>query len=417
MKLYDVIRKEHKDKGIPDPEPMPVYVAPRVRTYDDHPRSSWRKVAVIAGALLFIVLLYIGGTYFVHAKITITERHIPFSLQNTQLEVMNEKNADAGRLSFQTMIVTDKVTRQIFGSSLTTSTTKATGKIVIFNQYSAKAQTVKSGTTVTGANGQKYITQNTVVVPGYTGAGTAKAAGSASVGVVAAGIGPAYNSTGTTFTIAGWSGATAKTFFASSGPITGGNNGAMHTLTDADKKQAIQTLQAALQEKLARQTRSQIPDDLVTFPDLQFTSIDTSSLVLEGDAIQFPATLEGTMVSYLIPRDLLERAIASKAISDHAYPHVTIPDLGSVKIASVSALPTNPANVPESITIAVSGQGTIITKVPVSTVQQAVLSIKRKAFTSALSGIPEIDTAEYSLYPFWAPYFPYKSDRITIKVQ
>ncbi len=172
-----------------------------------------------------------------------------------------------------------------------------------------------------------------------------------------------------------------------------------------------------MQEKLSRETRSQIPDNLVTFSPLQFTSVDSTSLVLQGETIQFPATLKGTMVSYLIPRELLERAIASKAISDHAYPHVTIPDLGAIKIASVSPLPTNPANIPESITIAVSGQGTIITKVSPSAIQQAVLSIKRKAFTQALSRFPEVDTAEYSLYPFWAPYFPYKPSRITVKVQ
>jgi hypothetical protein len=46
-----------------------------------------------------------------------------------------------------------------------------------------------------------------------------------------------------------------------------------------------------------------------------------------------------------------------------------------------------------------------------------VMGISRRAFTGALSDIPEIDTAQYSLSPFWAPYFPYKSDRIKVKVQ
>lgn len=431
LKLYDVIRKEHKEKGIIDPEPKPAMWKgeyeeeiehkrhPKQQdSYDDPRGFHWKKIAVIGGAFLFIALLYLIGVKFVHATVKIDERSIPFSLFNTQLEVANEKNADSGRLSFQTMVVTDTVTRQVFGSALTTSTTKATGNAVIFNQYSKAAQTVKAGTTLTGANGMKYVTQAAVKVPGYTGSGKTIAAGSATVAITAAGVGPSYNSPGTTFTIAGWSGANAKLFYASSaGAINGGQNGAVHTLTDADRQQAMVTLQAALQEKLARETRSQIPDTLITFPGLQFTSVDNSSLVLQGDSIQFPATIKGTMVSYLIPRDRLQQAIASKAISDHLYPEVSIPELGAIHVEPVSLLPADPKNIPSSISISVSGQGTIITKAPLDAIKQSLLGLPRGSFKSVISAVPEIDTAKYSLFPFWAPFFPYRADRITVEAE
>ncbi len=429
MKLYDVIRKEHKDKGIVDPEPMPAMWKGSYEEIEGRKRvsgplneggkqSSWRKLLVISCALIFVGGLYIIGIKFVHAKVTVTERHIPFSLFNTQLEVANENNVDSGRLSFQTMVVTDTVTRQVFGSAMTTSTTKASGSAVIFNQYSKNAQTVRSGTTLIGANGKKYITKASVVVPGYTGTLKNKTAGSATVNFVAVDVGPAYNSDGTSFTIAGWSGANAKLFYASSaGAINGGQNGAVHTLTESDRQQALITLQGALQEKLARETRSQIPDNLVTFPDLQFTSVDNSTVVLQGTTIQFPVTIKGTMVSYLIPRDRLEEAIASKAISDHLYPNVSIPDLGSIHVEPVSVLPADPKNIPSSITISVSGQGTIITKAPLVNIQEALLGASHDEFEHVVSGVPEIDTAEYSLTPFWAPYFPYNTDRIKVIVK
>lgn len=429
MKLYDVIRKEHKDKGIVDPEPMPTMWKGSLEEIEQRKhiselgvegakRANWRKLVVIVCALTFIGGLYLVGIKLVHAKVTITERRIPFSLFNTQLEVANEKNVDSGRLSFQTMVVTDTVTRQVFGSALTTSTTKATGSAVVFNQYSKSAQTIRSGTTFTGANGKKYVTQASVTVPGYTGTGTTKAAGSTTVNLIAVDVGPTYNSTGTSFTIAGWSGANAKLLYASSaGAINGGQNGAVHTLTESDRQQALITLQGALQEKLARETRSQIPDDLVTFPDIQFTSVDSSTLVLQGTTIQFPVTIKGTMVSYLIPRDRLEQAIASKAISDHLYPDVSIPDLGSIHVEPVSVLPADPKNIPSSISISVSGQGTIITKAPLTTIQQALLGASHSEFERVISSIPEIDTAQYSLTPFWAPYFPYNADRIKLQVK
>lgn len=424
LKLYDVIRKDYKQKGITDlekegpvlPEEEPA--TPRRPIVQQPRRPAWRKIAVIGGAALFVGLLYVVGIYFVHANITVTERQIPFSLQNTQIDLANEKTASAGRLSFQAMVVTDSVTRQVFGSAMTTSTVKATGKAVIVNLYSKNSQTIRSGTTLTGTNGQKYLTQSKVVVPGYTGSGASKVPGSISVNITAAAVGPAYNTTGTTFTISGWSGANAKLLYASSaGAITGGQNGAIHTLSDMDKQRVTTTLQAALNEKLSRETRAQIPPALVTFPDLQFTAINANNIVLQGDTIQFTATLTGTMVSYLIPRDTLEQTIANKAVSDHIYSDVTIPALGSIQVEPVTPLPTDPNNIPNDITVSVSGQGTIITNVSSDKVRQSVLGIPRGSFNSALSGISEIDTASYSLLPFWAPYFPYNADRITVKIK
>jgi hypothetical protein len=422
MKLYDVIRKDYKEKGIADPEPMPVYKQPASPRHGfsggvKRP-TNWKKIIVIGGSVLFIVILYLIGIVFVHATVTITERQIPFSLDDAQIDLANAATADPGRLSFQTMVVTDSVTRQVFGSALTTSMTKAVGQAVIFNQYSKSSQTVRSGTTLTGANGEKYVTQATVTVPGYTGTTANKTAGSASVAIVAANVGPSYNSTGTTFTIAGWSTSNSKLFFASSaGAITGGQNGALNTLDDSDKQQTIATLEAALTEKLTRETRGQIPDNLVTFPDLQFLTINTNNTVLTGDSIQFNATLQGTMVSYLIPRDLLEQAIAAKAITDHAYPSVSIPDLGNIQVEPVSAIPADPTQTPSDVTISISGEGTIITQVSADTIQQAVLGASGNSFNADLANIPEIDTAKFTLDPFWAPYFPYKASRINVEIQ
>ncbi|MDB5255256.1 MAG: hypothetical protein JWL92_632, partial [Candidatus Nomurabacteria bacterium] len=74
-------------------------------------------------------------------------------------------------------------------------------------------------------------------------------------------------------------------------------------------------------------------------------------------------------------------------------------------------------NIPPSITISVSGQGTIITKAPVDTIQQSLLGISHEQFKAVISAVPEIDTAQYSLLPFWAPYFPYQADRIKVQVK
>ncbi|MFZ4500188.1 MAG: hypothetical protein ACOYMZ_01670 [Minisyncoccia bacterium] len=421
MKLYDVIRKEELEKDGTTLEEIntPEYPEELQRTRHSHrPRRkfSWRSLAVIAGAVIFIALLYVVGMKLVHARVVVTERHIPFSFDRMQLDMEEEKIADADRLSFQAMVVTTDVTRQIYASALKQSNTRASGKVVLFNENSTKAVTIKSGTTLTGANGKKYTTQSAVTISGYTTANKVKKAGtSPQVTVTAVDVGSTYNTDGTSFTVAGY---TSKQIYArSTGSITGGEAGMAHVLTESDKEEAILSLQADLAEKLKRETRAAIPAEYITFPNLQFITIDRDSLTIQGSAIKFPASIKGTMVSYLIRRDLLESAIAAKVVNDRTYPAVSIPALGDIDVEPISAIPTDATKVPDTLTISLSGTGTLITNVNTEKVAQSVLGVPRGSFTTALASVAEIEEARYTLYPFWAPFFPRNQERITVEVK
>lgn len=412
MKLYDVIRKEQMENGdplpdLPDPE-RPVY-------YPARKRFSWRTIIVGGGAIVFLVLLYIIGMKVVRAKVVINERRIPFTLSGVEFELVHEEDATAGRLSFQTMIVPTEVSRQVYGSVVQPSTSSAKGAVVFFNEYSTKSQTIKKGTVVTSKEGKKYTTQAQVVVSGYTTKSGKKVPGtSPSVAITASGTGPSYNSSGTTFAVSGW----GKTLYAqSSGSITGGNDGAAHGVAEADKPDVIATLQAQLIERLKRETRAQIPERLVTFPDLQVTTIDSSSLQLSGTSIKFPASIKGSMTTYLIDRDLLETSIANEVLSDHTYADVAIPTLADLTVEPVTALPTDPKSTPESIKVKISGQGTIIAKAPVLQIRESLIGTPKRSFRDILAKVPEVDTAAYHFYPFWAPFFPAKESRITVEVK
>lgn len=411
MKLYDVIRKEDLERGEPIREAEPLPKPPIIH----HRPLSWKKVILIGSCIAFIVLIYILGMKAARATVHIAERHIPFSLQDTQLELVHETQATNTRLSFQTMVVEAEISREVYGSELSASTSKAHGKVIFFNEYSKTAQTIKAKTVITGKNGKKYVTDSSVTVPGYTLKGKTKSAGtSVPVAITASDVGPSYNTTGTSFTVAG---RTATLYAQSAGEIVGGEDGMSHTVSSAEQPQVLATLQNQLTEKLKRETRAQIPPNLITFPDLQFVTVNTDSLQLRGNAIKFPAVIKGTMVTYLVSRDLMETAIAGKALSDRTYKDVSIPDLGGIKVVPVTAVPLDPRSVPDSLRISVSGDGTIITKVSVDTVRQQLVGIRKRNFSAALSDIAEIDTARYNFYPFWAPFFPIKESRLKIVIE
>ncbi len=412
MKLYDVLRKEDSDELRRREEEK---ITPLKEFHSASRFVLTRKKLILIGACtLFLAALYVVGNRLVHAKVIITERRIPFTLSNAELELTNEAKADSGRLSFQAMVVETTITRQVYGSALTNSNTKATGSVVFFNEWSTSKQTVKKGTTLTAPGGKKYVTQVQTVVPGYTTVNKKKVAGtSPSIEIAAVDVGDSYNNPGATLTVSGWSNA-SKSFYARSTAITGGEAGVSHTLTDSEREEAVATLQSQLIERLKRETRTQIPADLVTFPELQFPILDTDSFVFKGGTVSFPASMSGTMVSYLIPRSMLEQAIATKAISERSYPNVSVPDIGDLQFDLRSAIPTDPSVVPDSITLTVSGSGTVIPKVPTDKVKEQLLAKPRRTFELALQDIPEIDTARFRLSPFWSPKFPSKWGKIDV---
>ncbi len=419
MKLYDVIRKEEMGEEVEDKKLPEIQVeSPKKNTlhhFVHHRHVNWRKILIIGCAIAFIALLYVIGMRVVHAKVVITERRIPFTLDAAEFELIHEGEGSINRLSYQTMVVPTEVSRQVYGSQIEPSTSYAKGKVVFFNEYSTKAQTIKAKTTVTSKEGKKYQTTESVSVPGYTLKNKVKTAGtSAATSVIATAVGPASNTTGTSFSVAGY----GKTMYAqSAGAITGGEDGLRHSVAPSDRDDIVASLQAQLIERLKRETRAQIPQDLITFPDLQVASVNTDSLVLKGEGIKFPASISGTMTTYLIPSDMLESAIASQVLNDRSYPKVTIPDLSALTVTPITALPADPDAAPDTIRIEISGEGTIITKAPVAAILDSLVGAPKKDFSHILGNIPEVDSAEYHFYPFWAPFFPAKNTNITVEAQ
>lgn len=406
MKLYDVIRKDRKEE-----EDLPI---PEHTFVPTEPIHKKRKHLVFFGIVLVALAgLYIGGLHLSRATIFIEERTIPFSLEKTVISLPHETQSDSERLSFQTMTVTTDIKREIFGSELTEVTGKAKGTAVFFNEYSKTAQTIKTGTSLTGSNGKKYVTQQSVTIPGYTiDAKKKKIPGTATaIPVIASETGSASNSDGLSFTITSFSGTKKTQLYArSTGALKGGEAGMRHTVSDAERPALMESLKTQLTERLKRETRAQIPEHLITYPDLQFVSIDADSLKLEGEGVKFTAQIKGTMVSYLISRSLFESAIAKEVLSDKEYTTVSIPGLASLNVVPESAIPANPETLPDTISIRIAGSGTIITKAPILKVQEALLGSKRRSFDSIMGTFPEIAAARFHLFPFWNPFFP-KQDR------
>ena len=190
-----------------------------------------------------------------------------------------------------------------------------------------------------------------------------------------------------------------------------------YQLPDDQKDSIVNMLNADLFERLKRETRTQIPDNLLLSPDLQFFFFDKNSINFTGTDVAFPVVAHGTMTSYLINKEILEQAIASVVLrGDTTYPEVSILEIGNLQIKPISAPPADPNTIPNEFTISITGQGTLITKVLPSDIQSSLVGVGRSSFDSILAKYKEIDTGSFSMYPFWATSFPTKKERILVKV-
>lgn len=415
MKLYDVIQKEYPKQGEHhDSTETP----PEHHHFHLKKRSRKKRIIFFGSIGLFVVALYSLGVTFVRARILVEERTIPATFAETILEIPHETNTDSERLSFQTMKVTTEITREIFGSEFKEVTGKAKGSVVFINEFSTTAQTIRTGTRLIADNGKAYLTQATVSVPGYKIDSKTKKktpGTSGSVPVIAVDVGASYNSQGTSLTVSSFSGTKRKQLYArSAGAFTGGEAGVMHTVSEAEKEAVVETLKTQLIERLRRETRAQIPENFITYPELQFITIDTDSLRLTGEGIKFPATIGGSMTTYLIPQDRFEQTLANEALNGTTYAGVVIPELQTLTVTPASAIPTNSDTPPESITVSVSGEGTIIAQIAPEKIKALLIGARKGSFASLIATIPEIETAQASLYPFWAPFFPKKTDLIYV---
>jgi hypothetical protein len=416
MKLYDAIVADKKNA----PDDRTKKLEPQL--YHPHRRSHRKHIVVYGAFFAFLVAVYSLGIIFAHAKVTIYERKIPFTLDRSSIDLEHESTASGPeRLSYQAMVVDDTLTREVFGSKVTVADSKAKGEVVFFNEYSTSSISISSGTTLVTAEGKKYLTQEKVTIPGYTtdkATKTKQPGSSKPVSIIAAASGSDYNTSGTTFSVAVYTGTKKTQVYArSSSAISGGESGARHTVNDDEKNTAVSLLTSQLEERLKRQTRPQIPQGYMTYPELQLFFPDQNSLILQGQGIKFPASLSGSLVTYLIPQTGFEQAIAHIALGDRTFPKVAIPSIAELTVVPASALPSSTTNFPDTLSLSISGQGTIIAKADQGVVKNNLLGIKKSRFDASLEPITEIDHATYSIFPFWAPYFPTNADRIKIVVQ
>jgi hypothetical protein len=363
-----------------------------------------------------IVLVFAILSVFQSATVNITQKTKDFSFNASYKAV---KDGREGELSFEITALSGEESKSVIGTEKTEAASKAVGMVVIYNEFSATAQPLLIETRLEAKDGKIFKTDKAVVVPGYTKKGTEITPGSVKVGVHADVAGEDYNIGLSDLKIFGFKGSPKydKFYARSVSPMTGGSEGVMYTLAEAEKNQATTDLKKALYDKLLAEVTSEFPPGFMYFDNGVFFTADESGATFSGKTENINAIMKGKISVIVFNEAKLSQYLAKSTMSQYDGSPVTIEGLKDLKFTIKNKETVAPTDAKE-ILFTLDGDAKFVWDVDVSKLKSdlAGKSKEESSFKQILSSYTGIDTAELTIRPFWKRTFPKNEQNIHVIV-
>jgi len=374
------------------------------------PKSS--RIALWFVAIIVIVVLVLAfSLLFSGAKLTITPK------QNKTLvdaRFVAALDAGAGELAYEIMTIEKTDSKKITATGKEEIEEKASGKIVIFNDFNTSSQRLIKNTRFETPEGLIYRIDRSIVVPGQKTENGEKVPGSIEVTVYADEAGDNFNIGLTDFTVPGFKGSPRfdKFYARSKTPMTGGFIGEKLTADPADVETAKNELHTELKEQLLNEAFSQKPDEFYLFEDAVFVEFESQPSVEADDEVE--VIEKAILYGVLFNKEKFASHIAENTLAAF--------DEGSVSIADISTLTINTFDKEDArpwedgeFAFGVSGNAHIVWTFDEEQLKEDLSGRAKAALPTVLSGYPSIEQAEVVLRPFWKRSFPDKVGKIKIE--
>lgn len=372
-----------------------------------------RKTFIIGGFVVVACLIFVFSMMTVFSSATVL-----INPKNQDLQVSLDFTASKDPIATST--VRYEVLKLTKSSSASVEATgeefveeKASGKIIIYNNFSTEPQRLIIRTRFENSEGLIYRIPESIVVPGKTAQGP----GSIEVIVFADEAGEQYNIDKADFTVPGFKSDAEryKGFYArSSGAIAGGFSGKRKTVAAADKTAALSELDASLTEAVSKELESKVPEGLVLLKDsIVFNYRETAQ---KEDSSKVAIGREVDAYAILLNREDLSEMISDKYLEGNPewqnIPSI-INDFSNLRVSKKpSAVPNN-----GSIALGVEGEATIFAYVDVDAVVSKLVGIEKKNINSLIESMPNVSSMKVTLRPIWKQSFPENPSKIEVKLE
>lgn len=274
----------------------------------------------IAG--LCILALFFGiSIIFSSATVTITPRTENITFDNESY-VAKLNSAGDTDIAFEVLSVKQEAGEIVSATEEKEVTQKATGKIVIYNNYSTAPQRLINNTRFEAANGKVYRINSSVVVPGISNVGGKPIPGSIEAIVFADQPGEDYNmkvaDLSGDFKIPGFKGDVRyNSFYARlKEDITGGFIGKQRIISEELRKGALEIIKIKLKEQLLKELYAVKPENYLIFKDgysVVYTNLPDTAIDTDKAKINIEASLNGIVFNNI----KLTKYLASKKIDNY----------------------------------------------------------------------------------------------------
>ncbi len=376
---------------------------PSRRLHHDRPLGTWVFIAVV-------LVLSIGAgllTYvFDSATVTIVPKYKDIDDFNKTITFTN-KEGDATNVPFiiETASIAKSKTLSLSESKKVES--KASGKVIIYNNYDSSPQKLIKNTRLESSAGKIYRINQSITIPGKKG----DTPGSIEVTIFADSNGPSYNSAPTDFSIPGFKGTPReKGFYArSKGPLSGGASGnvSLASLSDIN----------AAKDELALELAQQVKAELMKISKEGYIGLygaseiiykDNETEILNGTTGKYEVTATG----YIMLADASKLA-ESVATGVREYTNEPV-RLGYIETLTYTRKETDHIASSTTLSLLIEGKPRVIWVSDINGIKDMVSGKKRDDFKPLMKSLTTIQGAEISFSPLWLSTFPTNVDKIAI---
>ncbi len=384
------------------------------------PRIKKRIIDTSKIKILFILsfifsILFLVGTIFHSSRVTISPKEENIDFKN---KIFNADKKDF--VDFEIMIAGLKKEKTIILTDAKEVSNKASGSIVLFNEFSTKNQTITAGTYISDHEGKTYKTNKTVSIPGYKKINNKIIPGQIEIGITSFLAGENYNGTPEKFYINSFKGTTkyGKIYGKLKDPLVGGKQGLVYYLNEEDKNKIKEIAENSFKQDLFKQVQSLTPDKYVLYKGAtNFEYKFDESILSENPETKIE--IEGKLSAVLLKEDSFRENIIKQMLPD-----VKKEDMSKINLGNINNLDFSFGNNNEIIkkdmsrfSFIINGSLKAVWNPDQDKIKKELASIKKEDSSVIFRSNIGISKASLRIFPFWKNTNPSNPSKIYIKIK
>jgi hypothetical protein len=372
-------------------------------------------------AIVLIILLTVAGAYFYLPRATLAielSRQEKSISENIKASTSNT-SIDPGQSAIPAAIekISIEKSEEISPTGNKTNEGKASGSVVIYNEFSAENQSLVATTRLETADGKIFRINNNVFVPGITQVAGENKPGAIEISVTADKAGEGYNIDPSDFKIVGFKGGPKydKIYAKSVKPMTGGglSGGGIGTITASDIANAKEKLLVEAKKDAIQKLKDSLGSNRRFFNDnvrINVTSASsTDAIGAQVEKFTYKISGEAQAISYSEEdvKSLMDKNMSSDVQSS-----------GQIKFDKPINYILADANFQDgTLSFAAKTDATLVSAIDLDKFKHGILGKNTEELTAFIKTYPSIKNADISYSPFFVSRVPMRENRVNIEVK